>query len=378
MEIGREWKQRGVRGDLAKKGKMMESYKVSPEYIQTSLAASLTLGLQQGSFHRNAKLKGINLLLHYEEGCLGRCHFCGLSKSRRGDPRGKTFIRVNWHTYPLEEIVRRTKGKDQIHRVCISMITHPKALEDTLYVIQRFKQETDLFISILMTPTLIRGDGPLEAMRKAGADRVGIAIDTATPELFDRLRGKGVGGPLRWDHYWDLVRWAVRIFGRLHAGIHLIVGLGETEKEMVETIQRGQDMGAHTHLFSFFPEKGSPMESHSPPPLSQYRRIQISRWIINEALGSHDQMAFDKTGKLVDFGIDINPLIEMGEPFMTSGCPGSNGKVACNRPYGNERPSGPIRNFPFMPEKEDIQEIKEQLGVVSLSSFLQKQESRSF
>lgn len=58
-------------------------------------------------------------------------------------------------------------------------------------------------------------------------------------------------------------------------------------------------------------------------------------------------MKFDKRGRLVDFGIDIKPLIQMGELFMTSGCPGRDGKVACNRPYGNVRPPGPIRNFPF-------------------------------
>jgi biotin synthase-related radical SAM superfamily protein len=336
--------------------------KASPEYIQTSLAASLTLGLQPGSFHRNAKLKGLNLLLHYEEGCLGRCHFCGLSRSRKEGPRGKTFIRVDWPIYSLKEILQKSKTKDQIHRVCISMITHPKALEDTLFVIQRFKEETDLLISVLMAPTLIRDETFLDAMRKAGADRVGIAIDAATPELFDRLRGEGVGGPHRWDHYWDVLRTAVRIFGRFHVGIHLIVGLGETEEEMVETIQKGQDIGAHTHLFSFFPEKGSPMESFSPPSLSQYRRIQLARWIINERLGSATQMKFDETEKLVSYGIDIYPLIELAEPFMTSGCPGKDGKVACNRPYGNERPSGPIRNFPFMPEPEDIEEIRKELN----------------
>src|SRR5512136_513223 len=100
--------------------------KESPAYVQTSLAASLTLGLQEGAFHRNARLKGLNLLLHYEEGCSGRCHFCGLSRSRRESPQGKTFIRVSWPIYPLEEIINRSRTKDQIHRVCISMITHPK------------------------------------------------------------------------------------------------------------------------------------------------------------------------------------------------------------------------------------------------------------
>ncbi|MDI6763795.1 MAG: radical SAM protein [Thermodesulfobacteriota bacterium] len=335
--------------------------KTSPEYIQTSLAASLTLGFQQGLFHRNAKLKGLNLLLHYEEGCLGRCHFCGLSRSRLEGPKGKTFIRVDWPLYSLEEIIGRTKGKDQIHRVCISMITHPKALEDTTHVIKKIKEETDLFISVLITPTLIHNIESLEAMKRAGADRLGIAIDAVTPQLFDQLRGKGVNGPHRWDHYWDVVRMAVEVFGKFYAGIHLIVGLGETEREMVETIQKGQDRSAYTHLFSFFPEKGSPMQDHPSPPLDQYRRIQLARWIINQGLGSIEQMRFDEKGKLVDFGTDIEPFVEMGEPFMTSGCPGRNGKVACNRPYGNERPSGPIRNFPFIPEPEDIEEIKKQL-----------------
>jgi biotin synthase len=283
--------------------------------------------------------------------------------TRQEGSRGKTFIRVDWPIYPLEEIIKRTKDNKQIHRVCISMITHPKALEDTIFVIQRFKQETDFPISVLISPTLIRDESSLETMKKKGADRVGIAIDAATPELFDRLRGKGIGGPHRWDHYWDVVRMAVGVFGKFHVGIHLIVGLGETEKEMVEAIQKGQDMGTHTHLFSFFPEKGSPMEQHPPPSISQYRRIQLARWIINEAMGSGHQMRFDEMGRLVDFGVDIEPLIQTGEPFMTSGCPGTDGKVACNRPYGNERPSGPIRNFPFMPEPEDIEEIRMQMEI---------------
>lgn len=337
------------------------SPKTSPEYVQTSLAASLTLGFQQGSFYRNARLKGLNLLLHYEEGCLGRCHFCGLSKSRLEGPKGKTFIRVDWPLYPLEEIIERTKNKNQIHRVCISMITHPKALEDTIHVVKKFKEKTELLISVLISPTLIHERQPLMAIKQAGADRLGIAIDAATPELFDRLRGRGVSGPHRWDHYWEVVRWSAEVFGKFFIGIHLIVGLGETEKEMVEAIQKGQNMGAFTHLFSFFPEKGSPMQNHPSPPVAQYRRIQLARWIINEGLGCVSQMKFDEQGKLVDFGTDIEPLIEMGEPFMTSGCPAKNGKVACNRPYGNERPSGPIRNFPFMPEKEDIEEIRKQL-----------------
>jgi biotin synthase len=46
---------------------------------------------------------------------------------------------------------------------------------------------------------------------------------------------------------------------------------------------------------------------------------------------------------------------------MTSGCPGRDGKVACNRPYANCLPGPEIRNYPFSPEKEDIQKINVEL-----------------
>ena len=57
----------------------------SPEYIQTSLAAAISLGLEKGSFKDNIKLTGLNLLLTYDGGCIGRCAYCGLSRIPRQD-----------------------------------------------------------------------------------------------------------------------------------------------------------------------------------------------------------------------------------------------------------------------------------------------------
>jgi len=36
-------------------------------------------------------------------------------------------------------------------------------------------------------------------------------------------------------------------------------------------------------------------------------------------------------------------------------------KLACNRPYGNERPSEKLRNYPFLPNKKDIRDVRRQL-----------------
>lgn len=334
----------------------------SPDHVQTSTAAAMTMKFLPGRFYRGAKLNALNLLLTYEDGCKAKCSYCGLSKTREIAHENRTFIRVDWPSYSLDEIIKRTKehGK-HLQRVCVSMITHPRAFVDMCTVMVKFKEETDLLISGLISPTMIRDKETLEKIKDTGADMVGIAIDVATPELFERHRGKGVNGPHKWDHYWNVVKWSCDVFGKGNVGVHLIVGLGETEREMLETIQRAEDTGAKTHLFSFYPEQGSKLEEYKQPTYGSYRRIQLARYIINEGIGSFDKMKFNEKGQIIDFGIDVKDIIENGEAFMTSGCPGKDGKVACNRPFGNERPSRPIRNFPFIPEENDVEMIKEQL-----------------
>lgn len=333
----------------------------SPEYVKTSTAAAITLGFQPGSFHRGARLTGLNLLLTYSEPCAGRCAYCGLSGNRLPGAE-PTFIRVDWPVYPLEAILATVQEDSRgLERVCVGMPTHRRSWQDLLEVVNRWHQESNLLISALLTPTACRGRD-LPGLKEAGADMVGIAIDCATPELFERYRGRGVKGPHRWEEYWEGVDRAVSVFGRGRAGVHLIVGLGETEAEMIRTIQEAQDRGAATHLFSFFPEAGTTLARRRQPPLGQYRRVQLARYIINEGLGRAETMTFNDAGQVVDFGLDIAPLVQAGEAFRTSGCPGKDGHTAaCNRPYGNERPSQAIRNFPFAPQSGDIRAITRQL-----------------
>jgi len=322
----------------------------------------MALGFRQGGFRRDSFLTGLNLLVTYPDGCVACCAFCGLSRQRQVDPEERTFIRVDWPTLRLDDIIERLNvDGGQLRRVCVGMITHPRAFDDMNTIIRRFATESDRPISALISPTLVRDLGRLQEIRDAGADMIGVAIDAATPELFDHFRGKEVKGPHKWDHYWNAVARSVEVMGRYKVGVHLIVGLGETEAEMIATIQRAQDMGVYTHLFSFFPEAGSAMEDHPQPAYGQYRRVQLARYIINHAYGRYEDMEFNEVGQVTYFGIDPDDLVRWGEPFITSGCPGPDCRVACNRPFGNERPGRPIRNYAFMPEPEDVELIRYQL-----------------
>jgi biotin synthase len=83
------------------------------------------------------------------------------------------------------------------------MITHPRCRQDVLTVCRLVARETGLPVSLLISPTILTRDDLL-AMKDAGADRIGVAIDGATQEIFDRFRGKPVKGPHRWDRYWNI------------------------------------------------------------------------------------------------------------------------------------------------------------------------------
>ena len=349
----------------------------SPDFIRVSLAAAMTLGLRPGIFWRDAKLYCINLLTVYDRPCAGNCAYCGLHRQRRPPkhaPRetkrlnrpDKTFIRVDWPAFPTELVVERIVEHEPevpIKRVCISMITRREAVEDTITIAKMIREVSEVPISMLIAPTVIR-NGDLERMKEAGADKIGVAIDAATPELFDRLRGKGQNAPHRWDRYWQVLENARDVFGKGNIGAHFIVGLGETEKDMVYAFQRARDLGGETHLFSFYPEEGSDLEHLNPPPIDQYRRMQIARFLIDEDIARAEDMEFDENGRLIYFGISsklLDEVIESGTPFMTSGCKGKDGTVACNRPYANSRPGPRMRNYPFPPTKDDIELIRAQL-----------------
>ena len=341
--------------------------KNSPAYIQTSLAAAMSLGLEKGSFKDGIKLTGLNLLLVYGKGCIGKCAYCGLSKVQdaphKSTPRAKTFIRVKWPVYKLDEVLGRTaEGKHAFQRVCLSMVTHRDAVRDTIAVTKRLKQHTDLPISLLISPSVIGNMGIIKDFKRAGAEMAGIAVDAATPALFKQYRGTGVGGPHQWEKYWEVLQWSLEVFGRYKAGIHLICGLGETEQEMVQTIARAHRMGARTHLFSFFPEAHSQLQDHPRPSLASYRRIQIAAYLINHQGLSVQAVDFDQQGNIAGFDYDLEEVVSQGYAFMTSGCPGKDQRMAaCNRPLANERPSEDFRNYPYLPRSRDRETIREQI-----------------
>ncbi len=343
----------------------------SPNYVQMSTAAAISLGLVPGNMHRTACTHCLNLLVTYPEGCRANCSYCGLARHREEsrDYADRNFIRVDWPTARYDEVIERVKNgedKGQFERMCISMITHPNSDYDTMVLLKKWVKEVPhVPVSILSNPTTMKYED-LVALRDAGADIFTVALDAVTPEIFERTRGKTVDSPHRWDKYWQAIEWSAEIFGPEKFGAHLIAGMGETEQEMMEVCQKIRDLGGHNHMFAFFPEQGSLMEDWDACPKDQWRRVQLGRFIIDYAGGHVDDMRFNEQGQIVDFGLDereLEDLINSGKPFQTSGCPGKSDEEvsACNRPYGDSSPTD-IRSFPFALNSTDVEFVKRQMA----------------
>ena len=366
--------------DVAPEGLYQPKYNIltphmrSPDYVQMSTAAAITLGITNGKMYRCDCTRCLNLLLTYPEGCRANCAYCGLARHREAerDYADRNFIRVDWPAVPMDEVVdivaRDAKGSP-FHRMCISMITHPRSDEDTITVLKKWTDRidpADIPISILSNPTtMTRGD--VETLHEMGSDIFTVALDAATPELFDRTRGKGVQSPHSWKKYWEILMDAREIFGPKKFGAHIIVGMGETEYEVLHLVQQLVDLGGHSHMFCFFPEKGSLMDHLPATPRDQWRRIQLGRYLIDYAGGNVKHMKFDEAGRVIDFGVpksELDMVIDTGIAFRTSGCPGkfADDISACDRPYGDSPPSN-IASYPFQPEAIDIRKIRHQLDM---------------
>ena len=345
----------------------------SPEYVQMSTAAAMTLGIMPGKMHRCSCTRCLNLLLTYPEGCRANCAYCGLARHREADRdyAARNFTRVDWPAVPMEQIAE-TVGRDPenspFHRMCISMITHPNSDDDTRTVLKTWTDHVDpsaIPISILSNPTtMTRQD--VQILRDMGSDIFTVALDAATPELFDRTRGKGVNSPHKWSKYWEILEDARDIFGPQKFGAHIIVGMGETEHEILTLVQQLVDMGGHSHMFCFFPEKGSLMDHLPATPRDQWRRVQLARYMLDYCGARVDHMKFDEEGRVIDFGLpsgEVDSIIDAGIAFRTSGCPGKFAEdiSACDRPYGDSPPSN-IASYPFQPQPADLRLIRKQLN----------------
>jgi biotin synthase-related radical SAM superfamily protein len=260
--------------------------------------------------------------------CLMNCAFC--AQARESQASALHLSRVTWPEYDLDLVAEKlaeAAAAGSIRRSCLQVTVTADAFEQSLAILRLVKARAEVPFDVAILPHNL---DQVQQLLAAGADHIGFGLDAACERVFRQVKGGN------WSRSLTLIEETARDFpGR--AAVHLIVGLGETEREMVERVQWAHDRGATVGLFAFTPVRGTHLADRPPPLLALYRRVQAARWLIVHDLARDEEMAYDGDGRLV--GLEAL-LPSTGEPFRTSGCPD------CNRPFYNEQPGGPLYNYP--------------------------------
>jgi len=327
-----------------------------PEKIRVSLGSAMVLGLLKGKLDA---MPTTAYLLTYRRGkCNANCGFCPQARGSHG--RADMLSRVTWPVFPTTHVldgIERAVKDGQIRRVCLQALNYPEVFGHLLAFVKAIYSRVKVPVSISCQPLNLEN---MRQLAEVGVERIGIPLDAATEGLFNKVKGRHVGGPYVWEEQFKLLSEAVEIFGKGKVSTHLIVGLGETEKEMIETTQKCVDMRVLPALFAFTPISGTALENSPQPSVPAYRRVQLARHLIFHGIARYEDVRFDGRGCISDFGVDkevLMRIVQTGEPFLTSGCPN------CNRPYYNEKPSGPIYNYPRPITKKETGQILQELVI---------------
>ncbi len=326
-----------------------------PEKVRVSIGSAAVLELTRCRL--DARPTTIYLLTYHRGRCLANCGFCPQAKGSEG--RADMLSRVTWPPFPTGRVISTIRDAFRggvVQRVCVQALNYPTVFEDILSLVKGIQSRVEAPISVCCQPL---NRGKLEWLKEAGLERICIPLDAANEKVFDMVKGSAAGGPYMWEEQCRVLEEAVEVFGRNRVTTHLIAGLGEKEREMVQTIQWCTDSGVYPGMFAFTPIPGTALENRPQPPLGSYRRIQTAHHLITRGKTRLERMTFDGDGCLVDFGVpkeQLKKAVRSGTSFLTSGCPG------CNRPYYNEKPGGPLYNYPRQPLPAEMAEIEKQMS----------------
>jgi biotin synthase-related radical SAM superfamily protein len=226
--------------------------------------------------------------------CVMDCGFCAQARSSQAS--ALKLSRVTWPEFDQAQtlaLLTKAVERGDIRRCCLQVTVAEGTFQRTLEVIRAVREACDVPVDAAILP---RDMAQIEELLAAGVDHIGFGLDAACERVFQQVKGG------HWARSLSLIEETARRFPSRGA-VHLIVGLGESEQEMAEMIQRMHNLGLIVGLFAFTPVRGTRMEDVSPPPISTYRRMQVARYLITNNLARIGNFTFSTAGQLLNFNL---------------------------------------------------------------------------
>lgn len=304
-----------------------------------SLGSAAVLDLKKSKI----RSKTDTIYLMNDGGCQYDCSFCSQAKS--ASTKQKMLSRVSWPEYDWNSVLDSLDSKKTDYkRVCMQVVNTADIFEKLPKITAEIKEKNPQTKIAMTIRTYKMRD--IDALFEMGATEVGLSMDAIDPQAFREIKG----GDFKF-HKDFIVKVAKKYPAKV--ATHLIVGLGETEQQVVEIMQEFHQLKIIIALFAFTPIRGSKMENMSPPSKDSYRRIQIALELIKKDLAAG--IEYDEKGQIASFALSKEQLYEAlkdSKVFQTSGC------SDCNRPYYNERAGDQdLYNYPFKLNEEQFERV---------------------
>lgn len=269
----------------------------------------------------NEQMLTAYLMLDGTDGkCVYDCAYCTHARTAESDT--SYLSRITWKEIELAQLIERL---DLFKRICFQTVNYIGYKEDLTEVVKKIRESNkDILISV---STRVSNIQEIDEYIDIGVNQIGIAIDVASKELHKKYR--------MWDL--DFTLSLIRYGSKKYPGsitTHIIVGLGESDRDIYEIFRQMKELGVQVALFAFTPIKKTKLEKSEPPSLERYRMIQILRYLIFEK-DEEPEVEFDENGnikKIGNGGYELQNLRNIERAFHTSGC------SHCTRPYYNDKP----------------------------------------
>jgi lipoyl synthase len=277
--------------------------------------------------------------------CSGKCGFCAQSSVAKN---GDFLSRITWKPEKDEQVYRAIAEcfqNGELGRTCFQVVQNDDSFDRTTEAVTELKKYSQIPVCVSINGISVEQVGQLV---EAGVDKIAVSFDAAVPHVYRKIKGKD------WQDEWDFYEECVKLYPG-HIAVHLIIGLGETEEEAFNALERFYENNTSVSLFAFTPLPGTPMSKASPPDLASYRRLQILHYLLRNKIKKPENLFRFKNGQIIFSKNSKSWLLENipGKAFETSGC------SSCNRPYYNEKPGQVPYNYPeLLTEAERIKAIE--------------------
>jgi biotin synthase len=288
--------------------------------VKVSYAPAVIMGIKKGKLGFEMPTAYIMI----GEKCIYNCSFCAQAREAKSDKNH--LSRITWPETSYDEFIKSFDPK-KFKRICLQVVSS-KDYEKELDKILEFLKDKDILVSVSIRP---KNEKEVEGLfEKYNIDNMGISIDVPEKNLFEKIRGT------KYDKYMEILINSSKKF--LHKiTTHVIVGLGETDLDIVKFILKMKKNNINVSLFAFTPIVGTKFENLEKPSLKRYRKIQYAKEIIDNNEVKIEEFKFDNKGNLKELP---NYHINKEESIKTSGC------TWCTRPFYNDSPNKTLYNIP--------------------------------